>query len=341
MTPENNNEDKMWDELLLSSTEFPHYMQSSGWGESKSHSDWPASRCVVETKSGQLPIQVFSRTVPGLGRIHYAPEVSGITTNNIAALTMKVRAEYGKGLAFKLEMFEPYSEELLKAFLKNGWVKANSVQHRTTVIVDLTGTEEEVFGRIKKRARYEVRVAQKHGVVVKKVDPNTENFNKLDNLMGITAQRTGAYFRKSEYANKYWRSFTARGQSNLYFAYYNTQVVAAAYVVILGKTAWYKDGGSVRLDNDVFAPRVIQWEIMKDLRAKCIEQYDLSGIPAPSEVETSSLRGLFTFKTGFSSNITHMMPAVELPLSKRYKLWPKAEHQFLRLYSGLKKDFWY
>ena len=341
MTQRYSTEDKEWDALLLAASDTPHYMQSSAWGESKSLSDWPLSRMIVETNTGKIPIQVFSRTVPGLGRMHYSPEVSGITQQNIPELTKQIRNQFRRGLAYKLELYRPTSEDLLKAFLKNGWVKANSVQHRTTVLVDLSGTEDEVFARIKKRARYEIRVAQKNGVAVKRVKPNEENFKKLDELMSITAKRTGAYFRSSVYTNKYWQAFTTRDKGALYFAYFKNKVVAAAYVLAIGKTAWYKDGGSVRLDSDVFAPRVIQWEIMKEFREQGIKTYDLSGIPAPEDVETSSLKGLFTFKTGFSTNITHMMPAVELPLNNRYKFWPKAEHQFLRLYSGLKKDFWY
>ena len=89
------------------------------------------------------------------------------------------------------------------------------------------------------------------------------------------------------------------------------------------------------------APRLLQWEIIKDLRHQGVTKYDFSGVPSPEEAAASHMKGLYVFKTGFSNDLTAYMPALELPLGPLYKLWPKAEPQFLRLYSGFKKDFWY
>lgn len=286
-------------------------------------------------------MQVFSRTVPGLGRLHYAPEVVGMTSENIPTITEQLYSQYGKGMTFKVELYQPYSEELIVAFQQNGWVKANSVQHRNTVIVDLSGTEEELFARIKKRARYEVRVSQRNNVRIEKVDVTQERLDLLATLMDITAKRSGAFFRKNTYTSKYWHSFAKTNQGSLYFAWHETDLLAGAYVVNYGKTAWYKDGGSVRQKANFMGPRLLQWEIMKDLQSQGVKYYDLCGIPADEELETSPMKGLHTFKTGFASETTRFMPAMELPFGHRYPIWPKTERQFLRFYAGFTRDFWY
>ena len=340
-TEEYTQEEKAWDILVTDSIRIPHYMQSSAWGESKTRSQWPVSRLIVDTDGKLVPIQVFSRTVPGMGRVHYAPEVSGVDQQNISAITQQLKSQYGRGLLFKLEPYQEYSEELISAFTENGWRIANSVQYRNTVVVDLEGTEEEMFARLKKRARYEVRVAERNNVRVEKVAVTPEKLNLLAELMNITAKRSGAFFRKNTYTSKYWQAFAKSGQGSLYFAWHGMDLLAGAFVIQYGQTAWYKDGGSVRHKSNLMGPRFLQWEIMKDLQSQGIKSYDLCGIPAENERETSSMKGLYTFKTAFAHDTVQLMPAMELPFGKRYSLWPKSERNFLRLYSGFTKDFWY
>ncbi len=334
-------EEAAWDKLLMESTATPHYMQSSAWGVSKSHSQWPISRYVAYTSDGVVPIQVFSRTVPGLGRLHYAPEVSGITTHNVGAITEQLKNQYGRGLVFKLELYQPYSDQLVDAMQQVGWLKAHSVQHRNTVIVDLSGDADALLSRMKKRARYEVRLAERLGVRVEKHPVSKEKLDLLATLMNITAKRSGAFFRKNDYTSRYWNAFAQADQGMLYFAWHDADLLAGAFVVKLGTSAWYKDGGSVRQKSNLMGPRLLQWEIMRDMQSQGVKQYDLSGIPPEAERETSSMKGLYTFKTGFAKDTAPLMPAMELPFGKRYSVWPKTEHQFLRFYSGFRKDFWY
>lgn len=336
-----SSEEKAWDKLMLETNRTPHYIQSSAWGESKTRSQWPVSRLIAYTENGILPIQVFSRTVPGLGTLHYSPEVSGITADNIPTLTKQLYSQYGKGLAFKLELYQPYSERLVKAFENSGWVQGRSVQHRNTIIVDLKGTEEDLIGRLRKRARYEVRVAQRNNVRIEKVSVTPERLGLLATLMNITAKRSGAFFRKSAYTNRYWQSFANTNQASLYFAYHDMDLLAGAFVITYGNGAWYKDGGSVRQKSNLMGPRFLQWEIMRDLQSQNIEFYDLCGIPNLEDLEKSSMKGLYVFKTGFTNETTRFMPTMELPFGKRYPIWQKTENDFLRLYSGFTKDFWY
>lgn len=337
---DDSQEEEAWDKLVTTNSRC-HFMQSSAWGRSKSQSKWPASRFVVYTHDNFIPIQVFSRSVPSLGRLHYAPGVSGVTVDNIKTITSQIIRQYGKGLVFKIELYQDYDKNICEEFIRCGWKTGASVQHRHTVIADTHGPEEEMFNRLKSRARREIKVAQKNGVEIIKSAVTPERLDVLASLMNVTAKRSGAFFRSRDYNNKYWNVFAEKHQGALYFARHDIDILGSAFVIRYGKNAWYKDGGSVRQKNNLFGPRLLQWEIMKDLMDQGITQYDLSGIPAEKDIETSSMGKLYPFKTAFSKNISELMPTFELPLGRRYSMWPSAEQQFLRLYSGFTGDFWY
>lgn len=329
--------DQEWDQLVFKASQSPHYMQSSAWALSKADSPWFLSRLIID----DIPLQVFSRTVPGLGKVHHTPQPSVFTTKNIELITNAIRGKYKQGLVFKTQLYEPYSDTLIQAFLENGWKKAHGTQYNHNVVLDLRGEEQTVFERMKRRARYESRVGQRNNVTVQKVSIDEKNINKMLNLLSITNKRTGAFIRKPDYLAKYWKIFGAAGQGDLWFAYHKQNLLAGAFVIKYGDRAWYKDGASTLHESKLMASRYLQWEIMRNLRHQNIKYYDLSGIPSPQEKARGFMAGIHTFKTGFSEDTVHYMPAMELPLSKSYKLWPKAEKQYLRLYSKLKKDYWY
>ena len=334
-------DDKAWDGLVLKWQKPAHFMQSSVWKNTKAKSQWKATRLLIDGKKWQLPVQMFSRTVPGFGRLHYAPELGGVTADNIADVTKQLRAQYRRGGAIKVELYEEYSDDLIKAFETVGWRRGNSVQYRLSVAIDMSGSQDELFMSFKGRARNEIRMAQKSGVTVQQVEVTDENLDHLHRLMNVTSARSGAFFRGREYLDNYWHEFSKAGQGSLYFAYHEGDLLAAAYVIKYGEHAWYKDGGSVREKTELKAPRLLLWQIMTDLQAEGVTNFDLSGIPEDHELATSHMKGLYTFKTGFARGTKKFMPAMELPLGKLYPAWPKAERHWLRLYSGLKKDFWY
>lgn len=336
-----DNKHQDWDKLVLASSNHPNYMQSESWAKTKESSSWKTSYILIDDARPALPLQVFSRSVPSLGKVHYAPQVSGVSQKNIDILTKAIKKQCKKGIVFKLELYQPYSQELISAFQKAGWKRGNSVQYRDSVDVDLSGTEEDMFLRLKRRARYEVRVAQRNGVKVEKVAPGLTNFNKLAELLDITSKRTGAFIRPRSYLFKYWKIFSDAGLGDIYFVRHKKTPLAGTFIIKYGSHAWYKDSGSTGHENKLMASRFMLWEIMRDLQKQGIKSFDLSGIAAQEDLKTSSLAGLNPFKTGFSNDTVKYMPALELPLSVRYKLWPQAESQYLRLYSKLKKDFWY
>jgi len=331
-----------WDSTVLAVQGDSHFMQSDAWAATKAGSPWQLSRIRTRQAGSPLPVQLFRRRVPGLGSLVHAPRVAGVTADAVPDLTTALRDTAARGaFAVKLEFFQHDDEALLQAFLANGWMRTKASQYRHAVAVDLTGTEEEVFARFKKRARYEIRSAERGGVVVDRVPLTEQNIDTMVGLVNVTKDRSGAFFRNRRYLDTIWNAFAERGQGSLYFARHEGEVLAGAFALTFGRTGWYKDGGSVRSKPKLMAPRYLQWAIMRDLRSRGVTRYELGNIPAPDAVEASSSAGLYRFKTGFADDTVRYLPAVELPLRRSQALWHSQEHRFLAAYSRLRHDYWY
>ena len=319
-----------------------HYMQSYLWAIVKTVYGW---------KSDMLPckdilsehIVVYKRTVPGVGKLAYIPGLSGITKENAKTVTKQLAEQYKKKVfAVRLELNQPHDEELLTDLKKHGWgTTQKHVQYRHTVHVDLTRPENDIWVGFKSRGRYEVLQAQKFGVEIEEAELNEKNFARMYKLMGVTSERNKFFIRGAEFTHAYWSTFAERGQLKLFFAKHEGDTLAGAIILTNGELAWYKDGGSVREKSNMMAARLLQWEAMKALKQDGIQLYDLGGIPAPEGHQTSSMKGIYVFKTAYSKETVELMPTLELPLSSRYKLWPKTEKQWLRVYNLLAHNLWW
>lgn len=315
-------------------------MQTSTWANCRLMNGW--KHIVLEM--AEIPagkVIVYYKIVPGLGRLYYIPGLSGIDQRNLISLTKELK-KLKKAFGVRLELDQPADAQLLAKMQQHGWrVSRKHIQYRHTVAIDLNASLDEIWMSLKSRGRYEVLQAQKAGVKAVQVEPNEENLTKMYNLMQTTSSRNRFYIRDKNFTLNYWRSFRKNDDLELWFAKHDGDLLAGAIVLKSGLKAWYKDGGSVRLKSNLMAARALQWEIISSLNKKGYKEYDLSGIPDPSKHQTSSMHGIYVFKTGYSKETIELIPTLDLPLSPAYKLWPKVEANWLRLYNIFKRSLWY
>lgn len=330
-----------WDREVCASQPNPHFMQGEAWAEVKRPSGWESQQ---HHAAGSLPArQTFRRHAPLVGGVVHAPRVSGLSRTNIAELTAWVSTQGdGRVAAFKLEPYQDHNDDLVAAFEEAGWHVGATTQYRHGVTVSLAGSEEDVWMSFKSRARTDVNAAvKKNGVTAGRVPLSEENIDTLVHLIGETQDRSGAFFRSRDYLVRTWKAFDARDSGRLYFAYIDGRTVAAAFVFTFGTNAWYKDGGSLRSDNNSHAARLLHWTIMRELHADGFVAYDLGNIPDPENPNEGGMRGLFQFKTGFARETKLYLPVLEYPLSSRFARWQRHESTLIRLHFKTKKDYWY
>jgi lipid II:glycine glycyltransferase (peptidoglycan interpeptide bridge formation enzyme) len=206
-----------------------------------------------------------------------------------------------------------------------------TIQPSRTLIVDLAGSEEEVLGRMKQKTRYNIRLAQKKGVVVHP-SADLETFHRL---MSITGVRDSFGVHNLTYYRRAYEIFHPRGACELLLADYQGEPLAGLMIFTRGRRAWYFFGGSASDHRDRMPNYLIQWEAMRWARARGCTEYDLWGVPDEEEetLETQftaradGLWGVYRFKRGYGGVLRRAAgpwDRVYLPaLYAIYRWWAK------------------
>jgi lipid II:glycine glycyltransferase (peptidoglycan interpeptide bridge formation enzyme) len=194
---------------------------------------------------------------------------------------------------------------------------------KSTIWIDLRPSEEDMLASFSQSARRNIRKAEAAGVTVEPVEPTGPNLETMFELMTATEARAHYGLRPRPYFLDYWRAQAQAGQAQLFFARLEGEVLAGIFVTAIGRRAWYKDGGSFDLHREAQATYLMQWEVMRWLKAQGIEQYDLVGVPNRERIGMGdSKQGLYDFKSKFNPEITEYMGAWDLaPSRPKYVLW--------------------
>lgn len=313
-------------------------MQSHAWASFKRTSPWISG--VISSPTSPVTARTYRREVDNFGTLIHLPRVSGLTHSNVEEFTAAVRGKVEDSFAVKLETYQPRDEALLNALLTAGWTGARSTQYRFGVTAELRPDPDEAFMLIKKRARNEVRQADARGITVRRVEPTASVHDQLLAMIDAMQDRSGSFVRSEDYLRACWDEFTSREQGSFYVAEVDGAVVAGAFVIEFGSNAFYKDGGSFRVESGLPVGRALHWHIIKDLGQRGFVRYDLGNVPNPAE-ESATMSGLLTFKSGFAKEIIEYMPALELPLGARADEWRAIEPQFVAEFKSRTGDSFY
>jgi len=180
---------------------------------------------------------------------------------------------------------------------------------RNTLWIDLRSSEEAILSQMKPKGRYNVRVAQRHGVSV--IEDNSEQ--GLADFLRIY-KRTVA---RQEMRNKppgYFRTLVPMLSSfqrgSIFFAEYGGVRLATAVVVYFGRRATYFFGGSLVRHREVMAPYLLHFEIMRRAKATGYEWYDLWGV-APQNLPNHRWRDISIFKRKFGGVEIQLAPTLD------------------------------
>ena len=338
----------VWDDLVQANPDGGNVLQSRAFIEFKARHGWVARYYIYELTVGQLAVAYLERKIPGLGMMWYAAKSPGVVTADQLAewatassklsepFMIKLEPEIERGLVLELDHHVANSKQwvLVKA--------PRDIQYNTnTVIVDLNPLEDEIIASLKQKTRYNVRLAEKKGVTVEAVGCTPDNLRTMYGLMQSTQARAGFFLRDYEYFRDFWTSHAEAGRGQLFFASYQGKVLAGDFVTYLGTKGLYKDGGSTREHNEVQAPYLLQWEVIRWLKAHGVTEYDLHGTPPAEDIENPKhpLAGLARFKTGFSPNVVEYIGTYDLVLSSaRYRVWTGIGERIAASYSHRVKN---
>jgi len=299
-----------WNERL-EGLSWASVLQTWEWGELKSSFGWQAAR--VNSEAGLA--QVLFRPTP-LGPLAYIPLGPAPSTGErLGELLQEVHALCRSRRAFTLKV-EPYWSDAApeSALLTELGLRPSfqTVQPRSTAVIDLEGTEDDILGRMKAKTRYNIRLAARRGVTVR---PGAEDdLNTFADLIDETGRRDGFGVHPAPYYNTAYRLFVPQGLATLLVAEYEGEPLAAIMVFAFAGTASYLYGASSDRQRHLMPNYALQWEAIRWARSRGCRLYDLWGIPdevgldpepyLEGEVpDRGGLWGVWRFKRGFGAQV--------------------------------------
>lgn len=192
------------------------------------------------------------------------------------------------------------------------------VQPEATRIIPLAGAEDDILAQMKPKGRYNLRLAEKHGIRVEE-SRDAPAFSLLE-------QQTGQRDKFTVHSEQHYRAFLDHlPGSFLLLAHHassSTPIAGLMGVTWHGQSIYYY-GASDHRHRQLMAPYLLQWHAMRHCKARGCLSYDLFGI-APPQAEDHPWSGISDFKAKFGGEV------VMYPAERQVMLRP-ALYRMLRL----------
>ncbi len=316
-----------WDDFV---TRHPrgHLLQTPNWGALKGEFGWEVQLMTWHQGDALAAgAQVLYRWLPG-GRffsVAYAPRgpvVDWDDPEQVRAILgeMAIRARKHRAIFLRIEpgLLEEERRGPDRLLGEMGFrAVRRTVQPRRTVLVDISGSEDEILGRMKPKTRYNIRLAGRKGVTVRL--GGRDDLSAFTQLVQATGGRQDFGVHSPAYYRAAYDQFSADDRVGLLLAGIEGRPLAGLMIFVLGKTAWYLYGASSEEERQRMPAYLLQWEAMRWARAKGCTHYDLWGVPDEEEEmleaefthRSDGLWGVYRFKRGFGGRLVRWVGAYD------------------------------
>ena len=198
--------------------------------------------------------------------------------------------------------------------IKRPFVKsAVEVQPPDTVVIDLTKSNDTILREMKKKTRYNIRLAERKGVEIRRIDD--ELLPEWYEIYQETAERDKIGIHSIDYYLTVYREIkrSSFAEPLLLGAYIEGRLSAGIFIVLCQDKATYLYGASSDSYRNYMPNYLLQWEGLRRAKAAGCREYDMYGIP-PEDDPDHPMYGLYRFKTGFGGEIVHMAGCYDYPV---------------------------
>jgi lipid II:glycine glycyltransferase (peptidoglycan interpeptide bridge formation enzyme) len=259
------------------------------------------------------------------GKFLFMPHalLAQLTDNNKQLTAFNFLIDYLKDLAGKegcsfirISPLLERNEENLKLFQSLGFRRAPIHMHaESTLLLDITKTEEELLKNMRKTTRYLVRKMEKEGVVIEKENPlSGDSFLKLQDK--VAERKHFSVFSKKQIMAEL-DSFCSDNQLIIFNARYKNEVIASALIVFYGYRAFYYQSASYTEHKNISAPYLVVWRAINEAKKRGCKLFDFYGA-SPADKPNHPWAGPTLFKQGFGSYRVNYLTAQDLVLDWRY-----------------------
>ncbi len=303
---------QVWDDFVNQSP-YGHPLQLWGWGELKELNNWQSVRLAVMSGDSIIAgAQVLTRVIPKVPRVFmYIPRgpVAEPESDELKFLLSSV-VDYARDHGAISVKMEP---NWTSCRLPKGWRKSqNRILLDSTLMIDLTLTEELLLQGMRSKTRQYIRKSEREGIEIVR-DTNNEHIDRIMELYRETAHRADFALHEEEY---YHRLCQTLGENNhIYVAKKNGQLLAFLWLVATDAVAFELYGGMSAEGSDLKANYALKWEVMKRMKSAGIHTYDLNG---------RLNEGIDQFKSGFVEEPTTLIGPYDYPIRLAlYQAWER------------------
>lgn len=166
------------------------------------------------------------------------------------------------------------------------------VLHTDTFRISLKEDEETIFGRMRKGTRYDIRHAEKEGVVISATADN-ENLKAFYKLHEVMARNKKIGRVNFDFFKKVFERLSPGGYAHIFVASYKGEPKAAAFVLCYGQTVYFMWGATDVSCGTLSPAKLMHWEIIRWAKSRGFKIYDLHGVDFVKQ------EGIAHFKEGF------------------------------------------
>ncbi len=323
-----------WD-AFVAAHPHGHVLQTCRWAHLKAAFGWQARLVTLGARAAtNVPpaagASLLLRRLPWGQTLAYAPKgplVDWADAGRVRSLLARIREACRPEHAalLKIEPDLPESPALAQQLASYGFRRSpQRVQPLSTIQISLDDDPEAILGRMKPKWRYNVRLAERKGVVVRR--GACADLPAIQTLLTVTGQRDGFGVHSTAYYRLATELFQPAGLADWLVAEHEGLMLAAIAVFGLGPNAWYMWGASAEAGRNLMPNHALQWAAMTWARNRGCRAYDLWGVPdevgadpaAYAEPESwgeGGLWGVYRFKQGFGGRVVRFTGAWDLPLS--------------------------
>jgi lipid II:glycine glycyltransferase (peptidoglycan interpeptide bridge formation enzyme) len=319
---------------FLSQQKYSQFLQSSSWNEfqkSLGYKVWQIG--VFEEEELKAVVSVKERKMPLSTSYLYAgrgPVISDVIDSkekgHYTALVLKAIRDLIISTENTNELFFRFDPLFISKDIKK-IKKIKSVQPSQTLLLDLTLKQDKLLAEMHQKTRYNIRLAERKGVIVERVENPEEAIEYFWSLMSATAQRDHFNSHSRDYYYQILKNKAAG--ACLWVAKHEGEILAANIVMSFGDTVTYTHGASSNQKRNLMAPHLLQWEQIKWAQANKYKLYDFWGIAADDDPQ-NPWAGFTRFKKGFGGIVKELPGSFDLVYKPKY-------YKIYKMYQRIKK----
>jgi peptidoglycan pentaglycine glycine transferase (the first glycine) len=297
---------QQWNDFV-SASECCNITQSYEWGELGPYLGAQTMRVGVIDDDGKLcaAMLVLITRAPIIHRPYFysprGPVIDDPSSPALGVLLDFVRAEARKQGAFMLKIEPSVSnkdEDWLMSLQKHGFHSVPYAVHiRDEWVLNIQPDEKEILAGMKEKWRYNIRLAGRKGVTVRKGEGQAD-LDAFYKIYITTSERDQFFIHNKAFYEEVARLYGQDERFALFLAEHEGKPIAGIIVLRYGRWSWYMYGASSNEQRNLMPNHLLQWNGMQWAKSHDCWYYNFRGIPEILE-EGQELWGVYIFKRGF------------------------------------------